>query len=227
MEQQKVPLTGRRSLLPTRTSKPFKHFTRDLDLNTQFLSDFLLAKYRLLEAQDSEVALGRPTPGAESGKRLWEDSGSLSTVAWRDYNVFQFHESNVYDLLLAIGEMTREACDYYELNFRSQRFMVQGWFNVNYAHSGKLDWHIHSPLGAPQFHGYYAVTAEPSQTHYNIDGDIVVVENRNNRAILGESKWPHAMGDWSWGGPRITVAYDVSPLRALDKQNEQHYVPLP
>ena len=41
---------------------------------------------------------------------------------------------------------------------------------------------------------------------------------------------PHAMGDWDWEGPRITVAYDVLPLSALQDEmgmtQEQHWIPL-
>jgi hypothetical protein len=225
MESKEVPVTGPRLPLGTSAaSKPFQHFTRDLRLNTNFLSGYLLSKYRELQTLNDVTPLGRRVG---DDVMAWEESGSLSTVAWRDYNVFQFHDANLYDLLLALGDVTREACDYYEVDFKACRFMVQGWFNVNYSHVGKLDWHTHSHMGAPQFHGYYCVSAEPSQTHYDVDGQQVTVENKNNRLILGESRWPHAMGDWSWDGPRITVAYDVSPLRTLDRVHEQHYVPLP
>jgi hypothetical protein len=44
--------------------------------------------------------------------------------------------------------------------------MLQGWFNINEARNGKLDWHDHGPDGSPHFHGYYCVSAEPSITHY-------------------------------------------------------------
>jgi hypothetical protein len=50
--------------------------------------------------------------------------------------------------------------------------------------------------------------------------------NKNNRAILSETGHPHAMGDWDWEGPRITIAYDVVPLRYMGDSQEQHYFPL-
>jgi hypothetical protein len=40
---------------------------------------------------------------------------------------------------------------------------------------------------------------------------------------------PHAMGDWDWNGSRITVAYDIIPLRMLKENSgtiEQHWIPL-
>jgi hypothetical protein len=36
------------------------------------------------------------------------------------------------------------------------------------------------------------------------------------------------MADWDWEGPRITLAYDVVPLRFIPKTKEweQHWIPL-
>jgi hypothetical protein len=104
--------------------------------------------------------------------------------------------------------------------------MVQGWFNINYNHVGKLDWHEHGGNGAPHFHGYYCVKAEPSVTHYRVFDEEIQNINKNNRAILSETGHPHAMGDWDWEGPRITIAYDVIPLRFIPTEWEQHWIPL-
>jgi len=38
---------------------------------------------------------------------------------------------------------------------------------------------------------------------------------------------PHAMGDWNWDGPRITLAYDIVPLETIKMYPEQqHWFPL-
>ena len=40
---------------------------------------------------------------------------------------------------------------------------------------------------------------------------------------------PHAMGDWTWEGPRITIAYDIIPVDMLkynDQAPQQHWIPL-
>lgn len=161
---------------------------------------------------------------------LWKSSNSVSTMKWREYNVFQFHIDGVRNLYNAVSKMTKEACDYYGLDFEREQFMLQGWFNINEAHNGKLDWHDHGPFGAPNFHGYYSVSAEPSVTHYLVFDKEVENHNKNNRAILSEMGHPHAMGDWDWSGPRITIAYDVIPLRYLQEgvgmTQEQHWIPL-
>lgn len=159
----------------------------------------------------------------------WKSSNSVSTMKWREYNVFQFHIPGIHNLLSSISEMTKEACRYYEINFYDQQYMIQGWFNINYAKKGKLDWHDHGPWGAPNFHGYYCVNAEPSVTYYKTFDNIIENHNKNNRAILSEMGHPHAMADWDWEGPRITVAYDIIPLSGLIRDGmhqEQHWIPL-
>jgi hypothetical protein len=198
----------------------FKHeLANDLSLLTKELQD----RY----TQISEATVTGVTPvGADD--QAWKDSNSISTMKWSQYNVFQFHIPGIRELYNAVSKMTHEACDYYEIDFDSQQFMLQGWFNINHSKSGKLDWHEHSPNGAPFFHGYYSVSAEPSSTHYRTSSGNKINENKNNEAILSEMGHPHAQGDWSWDGPRITVAYDVLPLSVLldHPEEEQHWVPL-
>lgn len=203
--------------------KPHKFFERYLENDLDVLTKDLLDRYQKIE----NLELAGVTPVKEG--EPWELSKSVSTVKWREYNVFQFYTPEIYDLYLNIKDMVKEACEYYELNFKNERFMIQGWFNINHAKKGKLDWHDHGPSGAPNFHGYYCVNAEPSQTHYSIFGKEVINNNKNNRAILSEMGHQHAMADWDWDGPRITMAYDIVPLRDLMKfgeGNEQHWIPL-
>lgn len=207
----------------SQTNKPHKFFERYLDNDLEILKVELQDRYKKIE----EAKVVGVTPLGEN--ELWESSKSVSTIKWRQYNVFQFYIPQLYNLFEAVSEMTKEACDYYNINFKQQKYMIQGWFNINYAKNGKLDWHDHGPFGAPNFHGYYCVNAEPSTTHYLVFDKEVENLNKNNRAILSEMGHPHAQADWEWDGPRITVAYDIMPLNhirqyALDK--EQHWTPL-
>tara|TARA_B110000503_G_scaffold1165_1_gene1514 strand:+ start:1301 stop:1966 length:666 start_codon:yes stop_codon:yes gene_type:complete len=161
-------------------------------------------------------------------KDIFLDSNSVSTIKWSQYNVFQFNIPGVRSLFSAVSKMVQEASEYYNKNFEDQQYMVQGWFNVNYTKNGKLPWHDHSPQGAPLFHGYYSVSAEPSETHYFANGDHKVNHNVNNKAIMSEMGHSHAMGEWDWEGPRITIAYDIVPLSYLieNEVEEQHWIPL-
>jgi hypothetical protein len=206
------------------SSQPHKFFDRHLDNDLEKLTLDLVDRYKKIQA--AEIFGVSPLSENES----WKTSNSVSTMKWREYNVFQFHIDGVRKLYDAISSMVREACEYYNIDFESQQFMMQGWFNINEAHNGKLDWHDHGPEGAPNFHGYYSVSAEPSSTHYIVFDKEIENINKNNRAILSEMGHPHAMGDWEWSGPRITVAYDVLPLKDLQQRSgmtqEQHWIPL-
>jgi hypothetical protein len=204
----------------SKSTKEHKFFERQIDINNlDALESLLLSQYKRIE--NGEVVkqkLNDHTP--------WDDSGSITTMNWNKYNVFQFYDENIHTLFRAVKDMTVDACEHYGLDFVQEQFMVQGWFNVNYNHIGKLDWHEHGGDGAPYFHGYYCVKAEPSVTHYRVFEKEIENHNRNNRAILSETGHPHAMGDWDWDGPRITIAYDVIPLRYIPKEWEQHWIPM-
>jgi hypothetical protein len=223
MQEEKVEL---RSV--SKSAKPQKFFEIFLDNDLDDLAKELKVRYDLI---DSGKYPGVTPVG--SGDVAFSESKSTSTMKWRQYNVFQTYNSAIYKLYKGVGVMVREACEYYEIDFDEQQFVIQGWFNINYAKTGKLDWHEHGGSGAPNFHGYYSVIAEPSETHYLAFDKPTINVNKNNRAVLSEMGHPHAMGDWSWDGPRITVAYDVIPLKDLINTNkytnyqyEQHWIPL-
>lgn len=210
--------------LPTQSisTKPHKFFERSVENDLDHLSKFLLKKYDEIEKKEIPGVTGI----GENKQELWVESKSTSTIKWREYNVFQFHHDGLYNLLKSVKEMVHEACEYYEVDFEKQKYMIQGWFNINYNKKGKLNWHDHGGKGAPIFHGYYAVKAEPTQTFYKTFDEIKIRDNINNVAILSETGHPHAMGDWGWEGPRITVAYDITPLRSIRQAEEQHFFPL-
>lgn len=208
----------------SQSTQPHKFFETFLDNDLEKLKLELLDRYEKINSAEvfgvSEL----------KDDEIWKSSNSVSTMKWREYNVFQFHIDGIRKLYDGVSKMVHEACEYYNLDFEKEQFMLQGWFNINEAHNGKLDWHDHGPYGAPNFHGYYSVSAEPSVTHYVVFDKQIENHNLNDRAILSEMGHPHAMGDWSWSGPRITVAYDVIPLRYLQEgigmTQEQHWIPL-
>lgn len=206
------------------SAQPHKFFERTLDNDLEVMAKELQDRYTLIE----EAKLAGVTPLGEN--EGWLSSKSISTMKWRQYNVFQFNIPGIHKLYNAVSSMVHEACDYYGVNFDDQQYVMQGWFNINHAKSGKLDWHDHGPGGAPLFHGYYSVSAEPSETHYIVTNqEKRINHNKNNKAILSEMGHPHAMADWSWDGPRITVAYDVLPMAHLipgGPEQEQHWIPL-
>ena len=202
-----------------------KFFEKFLNNDLNNLSTFLQLKYKEIAASEVRGV----TPLNSQHEEFWVESGSLSTVKWREYNVFQFYSVEIYNLFVGIRDTVKEACEYYGIDFKKQQYMLQGWFNINTSKGGKLDWHDHGGPYAPYFHGFYCVNAEPSITHYKINNDdnqIVDNININNRLILSEMGHPHAQGNWDWDGPRITIAFDVIPLASVGNAPEQHLIPL-
>ena len=204
------------------SGKPHKFFERILDNDLKELSLFLQDQYSKIENLSMKGI-------SEVGKfDYWKESGSVSTIKWRDYNVFQFYHPGIYNLYKELSNVIKEACSYYDIDFDKQQYMVQGWFNINYAEVGKLDWHDHGGPYAPYFHGFYCVKAEPSITYYRVFEKETENHNIDNRMIVSEMGHPHAMGNWDWEGPRITIAYDIMPLKSIieAKANPQHWIPL-
>jgi hypothetical protein len=208
------------------SSKPQVFFERYLENNLDDLAAELEDRYKKI--QNAELlGVTKVLPEGE----VFLEAGSVSTSKWRQYNVFQFHIPAIHKLFKAVAEMTREACIYYDIDFDSQQYMVQGWFNINEAGSGILGWHEHGIEGAPNFHGYYCVNAEPSETLYSVFNQIKVNVNKNDRAIISEMGHPHTQLEWEWSGRRITVAYDIVPLENIilnkhKQEFEQHWIPL-
>lgn len=212
--------------LPKKYDKPHKFFEKYLDNDLNKMADYLTRVYTDIE----NANLRGVSPVGSKRQEYWLDSGSISTVKWSEYNVFQFYNEEVYNVFSAIKDLVVEACDYYGVDFKKEQYFVQGWFNINDRKVGKLNWHDHGGPWAPFYHGYYSIKAEPSSTFYKLENrDDMIVENQNkdNRLILSEMGHPHAMGDWDWDGPRITLAYDIVPLKYLAATSEpQHWVPL-
>ena len=140
-----------------------------------------------------------------------------------EYNVFNLDHPGIQELHKGLKNAVMEASEYYGFNFEEQNYIVHGWFNLDYATQGanvvsplKKNDHFHDHMGgegAPVFHGYYCVYAEPSITYYKINNTEPIFENinKNNRLIVSETGHPHGRDDWYDEKPRITIAYDIMP----------------
>lgn len=141
---------------------------------------------------------------------------------WLNYNIFHFYNKEIYNLQNDIKKLVVDACEYYNINFNDQNYYIHGWFNYwpekfNVGiDSDKLHYHDHGNISPNLFHGYYCVNAEPSITHYRIDGIRLDNVNKNNKVIVSKNGYPHTPGSWSENIPRITIAYNISPLNFLN-----------
>lgn len=201
-----------------KTPKPPQRFFE------RFLDNDLDELFAYLQSKQSDILEGN-VPGIPAEKLSeFNIYNGPSTQLCNYYNIFDFDNAGIAKLKDALRSATQEACEYYGIDFDSQDFHIHGWFNLDYQSPEnredgvsplKHSEHYHDHMGgegAPVFHGYYCVNAEPSITYYKIDR-LVDFENinKNNRAVLSETGHPHGRDDWYFEKPRITIAYDIAP----------------
>lgn len=186
----------------------------DLELLREYLLDF---EQRLYSDEFLEIPADRKEY-FKNGMR------GGPTQLGRYYNIFSYDNQSINALKEALKEKIKEACEYYGIDFELNNYMINGWFNVDYGskygntpYNSKDTSNFHDHMdgkGAPVFHGYYCVNAEPSSTYYLINRETPFENiNRNNRFVISETGHPHSIGNWDWEGPRITLAYDISPFK--------------
>ena len=144
----------------------------------------------------------------------------------KKYNLFKSNNPIVKEMYDELKKLTKTACSHYGYDFDKQNYMVRAWFNYDIKSINGKEYsplknsrffHDHlGGLGAPDFHGYYCVDAEPSITYYKVDEDEIFSNtNKNNRMILCANGFSHGRDDWYEDQPRITIAYDVVPFSRL------------
>jgi len=153
---------------------------------------------------------------------------------WLKYNIFHFYHEGIYNLQNSIKDLTIDACNYYNIDFKDQNYYIHGWFNYwpeefnTDVDPDNLKYHDHGDHNPSLLHGYYCVSAEPSMTHYKIDGKRVDNVNKNNKIIVSKNGYYHTPGAWKENYPRITIAYNIVPLKCLseDVKNSGQFVKL-
>jgi hypothetical protein len=204
--------------------KPHKFFERYLDNDLDNLFNFLsLKEDEIINKQFANIPLDKVEKYTKKGQ------GAPSQLD-HYYNVFDFDNENIKNLFNGLIDATKEACEYYGIDFIKHNYMIHGWFNIDSSSKGtagvspiKHENHFHDHVGgtgAPIFHGYYCVNAEPSTTFYKINGtELFENVNKNNRLIVSETGHPHGRDDWYFDKQRITIAYDIQPLYGSSPTN--------
>ena len=198
--------------------KPHKFFERYLDNDLDNLFNFLsLKEDEIINKQFANIPLDKVEKYTKKGHGAPTQLGDY-------YNIFDFDNENIKNLFNGLLDATKEACEYYDVDFIKQNYIIHGWFNLDSSSKGssgvspiKHENHFHDHAGgtgAPIFHGYYCVNAEPSITFYKINGiDLFENINKNNRLVVSETGHPHGRDDWYFDKERITIAYDIMPLQ--------------
>lgn len=194
---------------------PHKFFERFLDNDLDDL-------YSYLENKQVEMLDGKLFELSENDKEKYNKDNGPTTQLGMRYNIFDFEHEGIKKLKEALADAVKEASEYYGFDYNEQKYKIHGWYNLDPKTLGengvsplKNDVFFHDHMGgegAPVFHGYYCVNAEPSITYYKINGiDPFENINKNNRAVVSETGHPHGRDDWYQDKPRITIAYDIAP----------------
>lgn len=205
-------------------NKEYKIFERFLDIDLKMFMEYLETKH----LQILSNSLPEENELTDLIVKKYNYNGNPSGLLNQKYNIFKFENEYVKKLYDEIKGCVKEACLYYGYNFDDMNYMIRGWFNHEIKSTGLS----HDPLensrlyhdhlgghGAPDFHGYYCVNAEPSSTYYKINNQHVYEnKNINNRLILVVNGHPHSRGNWKEDSFRITIAYDVVPFSRLVEQ---------
>lgn len=137
-----------------------------------------------------------------------------------DFNIFNFPHKELYVIFKNIKKLLVVACEEDNINIDEQQYYIHAWLNYfpgkmhQYKEYEDLYWHDHGQ-NANEFHGYYAVNAEPSITHYRVGDEKLDRENINGRLVLAETGIDHAVGKWNFDMPRISIAYNLMPIKNL------------
>jgi hypothetical protein len=193
-----------------------KFFDRFLDNDLNDLYDYLY-----LKAED--LVAGKIGNIPEETLSKFTLLNGAPTQLGDFYNIFTWEHLAIKKLKQSLSETIKEACEYYGIDYDSENYFINGWFNLdfktenaNYGVSPLVHpehYHDHAGgTGAPVFHGYYCVNAEPSSTFYQINRGDSIFENinKNNRLVVSETGHPHGRDDWYEEKPRITIAYDIA-----------------
>jgi hypothetical protein len=199
----------------TPTKQPHRFFERFIKNDLEELQLYLADKQK-------EILAGKIESIPTEKLSNFTDENGPATQLGSYYNIFDFDHRAIKALKNALRDcMINDVCEYYKIDYKSQNYMIHGWFNLDYKTQGggvsplEHPEHFHDHMGgegAPIFHGYYCVNAEPSSTWYKINGETLFENiNKNNRAIISETGHPHGRDDWYKQRPRITIAYDIAP----------------
>ena len=189
----------------------------------RYLDNDLDKLYNYLTQKQSDILEGKIESIPKEELSKFDQYNGPSTQLGNHYNIFLFNSVEIFNLKHQLKRMIVEASHYYDIDFYEQAYMIHGWFNLDHKSGGgntvsplNNDMFFHDHMeghGAPDFHGYYCVNAEPSSTYYKIDNETMFENvNKNNRAIVSETGHPHGRDDWYQEKPRITIAYDIVPL---------------
>lgn len=212
------------------TGKDHKFFERTLRPNESPVKEFADEWYQYLKNKH---------PGMGKALNYLEDTdGSAMMEFILSENVLGHYHPIANEILSEVRELTIEACEYYGIDYKKEKYYIHAWLNyakgprIVHDDQIKLDDHGWNPK---HFHGYYAINAEPSITFYELDEEykehpsgLYPLENKNGRVLLSLNGYQHGVGTWPKDEFRITLAYNIMPLSDVPRNRDRYaqYLPL-
>jgi hypothetical protein len=164
------------------------------------------------------------------------NGGSSVTKYYGYYNYLTYAFPEMQKLFTNIRETFNAANNHaWNGNPPDNEYYIQCW--LNYYEKGEfIDWHGHLLPEARGWHGFYCVDVEPnSSTTYKLNGKQIEIKSEDNLIVIGKSIDDlHRSSEWLENKPRITIAFDISPIKNFDGldecKNEMgkifHWIPL-
>lgn len=150
---------------------------------------------------------------------------------WDRYNVFEYQNEMMYDLLQNIKSLMSSACTALNIDYSQQKYHIHGWIDVyngefNDTNLNNLNWYDEA-INKNVFTGMFMLDAEDSTNYYSKDNEIEEIENVPGRLqIFTNHKWFH--GKWTEDRPKIIFSFNVYPLSLLPELEDYvaRYIPL-
>ena len=146
----------------------------------------------------------------------------VTTSLYTSYNILLYPLTGFWELYHEIKTMFNEAVNPLEPHF------IQCWLNV-YNKGDYIDWHDHYTPEYNAYHGFFCVDTEPSKTTYRIPGidtDIDVISEDNLLVMSKSDNDLHRTWPWDQDRQRITIAFDIVPLRTMNTNLLNHWIPI-
>jgi hypothetical protein len=148
---------------------------------------------------------------------IWQ--GNKITALHSHYNLFTFPIKELNQLYkLLVDNIT-------PLLEPETTYMIKSWMNV-YRRGEFVDWHGHALPHNRVWHGFYCVYAGDSSTTYRMaDNSNITVPSQEGLIVIGKSNGDlHKSSEWNEDKPRITLAFDISPIESINFKIN-HYIP--
>ena len=101
-------------LSKSQSKQPHKFFERTINNNLESLKADLLERYALIE----QAKVAGVTPVGDN--EIWKDTNSVSTMKWSQYNVFQFHISEIRNYILQLPKWPKKPVSITKLILKSK-----------------------------------------------------------------------------------------------------------